>query len=501
MRRSLAIAAVVTAAYSVFLFAACSSSKTGATSSADGGGDDGGSDGQVPTPAAWNAPVTRPSDEAGAASRAACAFGAGDMPAATLGPSTPVDDNIPIQNIVVVMMENHSFDSYLGHLNAYGNRSDIESAPADAGNPTADGSTVPWQHAAHPCTLDTDHEWAGTHQEIDNGAMDGFVTTNQGWASNAAGATPALYDGARAMGYYDQTDLPFYYQLANTFSIADHYHCSAPGPTYVNRDFFLAGTSFGLTYNTFPDISGYAWPTNDATVLDELEKRHASWTLYADGPPGAACVYNATITRRWGRTVISPFSQFLTDAKNGNLPQVAFVDPDLASETSGGAGTDEHPPGDIQSGELFVSQVTQAVMSSPQWAHTALFITHDENGGFYDHVPPPPACAPDSIAPVLGKGDTTDAGFNLYGIRVVLIAVSPYAKKGYVSHTVYDHTSITRFIEAKFKIPALTKRDANATPPMDLFDFANPPAFAAPPTIPAPTIDPTQLSYCQSTFP
>jgi phospholipase C len=139
-------------------------------------------------------------------------------------------------------------------------------------------------------------------------------------------------------------------------------------------------------------------------------------------------------------------------------------------------------------------------MSGPQWAHAALFITHDENGGFYDHVPPPAACPPDSTPPVVVPGDTADGGFDIYGMRVLLIAVSPYAKKAYVGHTVYDHTSITRFIEAKFKIPALTARDANATPPTDLFDFTDPPGFATPPTLTPPTIDPTELAYCEATF-
>src|SRR5581483_11198712 len=153
---------------------------------------------------------------------------------------------------------------------------------------------------------------------------------------------------------------------------------------------------------------------------------------------------------------------------------VSFVDPNLNSEMNHGAGTDEHPPGDIQSGELFVSPVVQAVTTSPQWGHIALFITHGEHGGFYDHVPPPKACAPDTTAPILGQGDTTQGGFDMYGVRVMLIAVSPYAKMGYVGHGTYDHSSIARFIEAKFKIPALTARDANATPPTDLFDFENP---------------------------
>ena len=139
-------------------------------------------------------------------------------------------------------------------------------------------------------------------------------------------------------------------------------------------------------------------------------------------------------------------------------------------------------------------------MSSPQWPHTALFITHDEHGGLYDHFAPPAACAPDTIAPILVSGDTTQGGFDSYGIRVVLIAVSPYAKKGYVGHRVYDHTSLTRFIEARFALPALTARDANAEPPTDLFDFAQPPAFLSPPDIATPNVDPAGLAYCIGTF-
>jgi phospholipase C len=483
------------------LFVACSGSNGGAATGVDAAVDGAasGDDGSVPTPSAWDQPVARPDDDAGAAARAACQYKRGDMPAATLGPSIPIDSEIPIQNIVVVMMENHSFDSYLGHLNAYANRSDVESAPADAGNPAMDGGTVPWQHASHLCSLDTNHEWAGTHQEIDQGAMDGFVRANDGY-NGAAASEPSLASGARAMWWYDERDLPFYYQLASTFAIADHYHASVPGPTWPNRMYLFAATSFGETKNDFPDLTAFPWPTNDASVLDELEKRHTTWHLYSDGVPGAAVVYALSLATRWGRSVLSPFSQFQQDAQNGTLPEVSFVDPNLNSETTGGAGTDEHPPGDIQSGQLFVSQVVQAVTTSPQWPHLALFITHDEHGGFYDHVPPPSACAPDSMQPILGAGDTTQGGFDLYGVRVLLVAVSPYAKSGYVSHATYDHSSLARFIEAKFKIPALTARDANATPPTDLFDFANPPAFLTPPALTAPTVDPTELQYCTTTF-
>jgi phospholipase C len=507
MRRILLIAAAAAACPLAWIAACSSSSSRSSTSSASECTNDAGlaPDGQALTPCAWDQSVTRVSDSTSATNRAACTYKRGDMPAATLGPSIPIDQDMPIDNIVVVMMENHSFDSYLGHLNAYAHRTDIESAEAGASNPTVDGGTAPWTHGPHPCSADTDHSWGGTHREIDNGKMDGFAVDNQGYnAPPDAGSNPGpLYDGARSMWWYDHTDLPFYYQLASTFAVADHYHCSVPGPTYPNRMYLFAATSFGQTCSTcFPNISAYPYPQNDASVLDELEKRHVTWNLYTDGPPGAATIYVTSVLNRWGRDPLFSFAQFQKDAAAGTLPQVSFVDPNLGSETNGGAGTDEHPPGDIQSGELFVSQVVQAVTTSPQWAHTALFITHDENGGFYDHVPPPPACAPDGIAPILvGSDQGTQGGFDMYGIRVLLVAVSPYAKKGYVGHEVYDHTSLTRFIEAKFKIPALTARDANALPPTDLFDFTAPPAFATPPQLTMPTIDQTQLQYCESTYP
>ncbi len=401
------------------------------------------------------------------------------------------------------VMENHSFDNYFGHLNQYGNRNDVESPPAGATNPdtAADGGTVPWAHAPHLCTLDTDHGWAGTHIEIDHGKMDGFAQRNE-TTMVPAGGDPSLGSGARALWWYDQTDLPLYYQLANTFAIADHYFCAVPGPTWPNRRFLYAATSWGGTVTGLPavleDESKYPYPKVPATVLDELETSKTTWMYYSDGLLPTLDLLYSSPSSRWPHNPLKKFADFVAAAKAGTLPSVAFVDPQLAI-TGGGAESDEHPPGDIQSGQRFVSNVVQAVVTSPEWAHTALFITHDEHGGFYDHVAPPSACAPDDIAPITTGSDTIDAGFDLEGVRVVLIAVSPYAKKGYVGHHTYDHTSITRFIEARFNLAALTKRDANAEPLTDLFDFKNPP-FVAPPAITPSTIDPTGFAYCTQTF-
>jgi phospholipase C len=195
----------------------------------------------------------------------------------------------------------------------------------------------------------------------------------------------------------------------------------------------------------------------------------------------------------------------MNDAQAGQLPQVAFIDANIG-ETISGPGVadqlnDEHPPGDIQVGQKFTSDVVQALFASPQWKSSVLFLTYDEHGGIYDHLPPPPACAPDDRAPVFTNSEDAQypGGFDRYGIRVPFTAVSPYTKKGYVSHHVYDHTSMTRFIEAKFKLPALTARDANADALMDFFDFQNPP-FMTPPQIAPATVDPDGVMQCQNWF-
>jgi phospholipase C len=479
------------AVLSLFSLCACSSSGSSSSPPSDAGME-----------------ATRPDDTTAQADRTACKFARGALPAQTLGSSIPIGSQMPIDNIVVVMMENHSFDSYLGHLNAYGHRTGTnvaESAPDTASNPdtAADGGTVPWAHAPHLCSVDTDHGWGGTHVEIDNGKMDGFAQRNEGSAV-PAGADPSLGSGARSLWWYDETDLPLYYDLANKFAIADHYHCSVPGPTWPNRRFLFAATSFGGTVTNLPAVlekeSDYPYPAKPASVLDELEKSGTKWMYYSDGIlPSIALIYSDYATR-WHRNPVGTMADFTAAAAAGKLPAVSFVDPALAI-TSSGTEDDEHPPGDVQVGEQFVGQVVQAVTTSPQWAHTALFLTHDEHGGFYDHVAPPPACPPDDIKPVItSAGDTIDAGFDMAGVRVVLIAVSPYSKPGYVGHHFYDHTSITRFIEARYDLPALTARDANAEPLTDLFDFSSAPAFLTAPSIAAAPLDQPKYDYCATTF-
>jgi phospholipase C len=281
------------------------------------------------------------------------------------------------------------------------------------------------------------------------------------------------------------------------------------GPTYANRDFLYGGTSQGTGMNAAkaggspltPTLKDF--PGTDLVIFDELEKRHIPWAIYSDGPGLSTFLGYTALLTRWKQSGIPIvhlrlIGKFFDDAASGDLPQVTFVDPKLAFEKTR-YNNDEHPPGDIQWGQQFVSQVAHALLKSPQWPHLAFFLAWDEHGGIYDHVAPPAACAPDGFAPNLvstadkqyGPAD----GFARYGVRVPLIVMSPFVKKSYVSHNVYDHTSILRFIETKFKVPALTARDANADPLFDFFDFNNPP-FVKPPSLPDATVDATQANAC-----
>ena len=204
------------------------------------------------------------------------------------------------------------------------------------------------------------------------------------------------------------------------------------------------------------------------TIMQELSDGNVDWRDYYESLPGPA-IFLGTFSMYLDQA--SVVSRVLRRRGGGQLGQVNFVDANLA-DNAFDSRDDFHPPGDMQSGEAFMHDVVDAVMKSPQWPHAAIILTFDEHGGIYDHVPPPPACAPDGIAPILSPPAIAPGDFKTYGVRVPLIVVSPYAKPHFVSHAVYDHTSILRFIESRFKLPALTARDANADPLTDMFDFS-----------------------------
>lgn len=417
------------------------------------------------------------------AQRASCGFRAGAWPAETLGRDVPVGDQIPIDHVIVLMQENRSFDHYLSRLRAVGH-TDVEVPPEDWSNPGPDGGVVRRHHDTELCVEDPDHGWNGTQRQWNNGANDGFVITNEP-------------DGARAMAYLDENDLPFYYSLARTFAMADHYHCSVLGPTWPNRLYLMAGTSFGLTYNGLTTRDTRATPVDN--IFRRMDAARVSWRNYAGGGRMLAFFPYYGLTRLETRTHFRDLNDLMRDLASGDLPAVSFVEPSYAG--NGGERVDEHPPGTPQAGEAFVERVVRGVMASPAWRRTALFITYDEHGGFADHVPPPAACPPDDLPPVNVRGERQRGDFARLGFRVPFFVVSPYARRGFVSHTVYDHTSIVRFIAARFGLPAMTGRDANATPPLDMFDFANPPFMTPPALTPSNGVPADVRTRCNARFP
>jgi phospholipase C len=297
------------------------------------------------------------------------------------------------------------------------------------------------------------------------------------------------------MGYWDQRDLPFTYALAGTFPIGDRWFCSLLGQTDPNRRFLLAATSLGMTDdiggsigNLIPDAN-LVLPPN-GTICERLDAARVSWVdYYTQFPIGATVELYPILDAVESLTHAKPIANFFTDAAAGKLPSVSLLDPDYSTQS-------QEDPQNIVLGEAFLARVVEALGSSPNWLSTMLIVSYDEHGGYYDHVPPPPALAPDAIPPL--------EGFRRYGFRVPSVVVGPYAKRDYVSHVVYDHSSILAFLERKWNLPAMTYRDANAN---DVTDFINLAALAAgTPTFPelpalAPAGDTPQTELCSKTGP
>ena len=379
-----------------------------------------------------------------------------------------------IEHIVVLMMENHSFDNLLGMLpyQVPGRRSVDgfrlkHGKPVNA-NPDANGNLIRAQHAGSPCQLsgEPSQSWNASHEAFDNGRNDGFVRAS----------APV------AMRFWDKRDLPVTYSLAQEFPVGERHFCSLLGQTFPNRRYFFAGTSQGAINDTVPIT-----PPPNGSIFDRLDANQIDWAVYFQDYPSIVLVTGIETPLRAFRT--RTFDRFLHDVAAGRLPQFTFIDPNYRT-------TSEENPQDIQVGERFVAQVVQALTQARTWKHTVLFLTYDEHGGYYDHVPPPPAIPPDSIPPALSSGDVPGA-FDRYGFRVPMIVISPWARPRYVSRVVHDHTSLTAFIERKWNLPAMTFRDANAHPMTDYFDFRAP-AFLKPPQLaPPPALGPG-LAKCHA---
>jgi phospholipase C len=378
-----------------------------------------------------------------------------------------------IEHIVIYMQENHSFDSYFGTLGRGDGFTTKHGVPLNS-CVDAEGRVVPVNHATDTCQQGrgVSQNWVSTHRQINGGRMDGFL----------------FDDNYNAMRYWDGTDLPFYWSLARTFPLCDRWFASAPAQTYPNRMYLQAATCQDLISTDTSKVPLMPHPAG-GTIWDKLNAFGISWKDYAFDLPDVLLfpkTFNANVDK------IKNFPQFLADCAAGTLPSVSIVSPGVAAYT-------EENPADIQLGEAFSSSVINAVMHSPAWPKTALLFMYDEHGGYYDHVAPPAAIPPDDIPPAVAPAPGARAAWDTYGLRVPAYVISPFARRDYVSHVTHDHTSVLRFIETKFNLGALTRRDANADNLLDCFDFRRA-AFLEPPILAAPGL-PKTGSKCSPEIP
>ena len=320
--------------------------------------------------------------------------------------------NMPIKHIVVDMQENRSFDHYFGFAPFAGQYG----VPAGYSQPDGSGGSVTPYHFTSLSTPDIGHSWGAMHAENNGGAMDGFYTT----------------DGIDAMGYYTASDLPYYYSLFDSSTLCANYFCSVMGPTWPNRFYLAAGTSGGITTNGVWGYGVFDYPI----ILDLLEAAGISWKVYnvsQDSIPFGNTDNVFVFWKRWAHDNRARASrgQYFQDLKAGTLPQVSFIIPSFAR------GWDEHPPADVSVGMGIQQDLITGLQQSTAWKSSAYILTYDESGGYFEHVASPQLDA-----------------YGL-GIRVPTWVISPFAKPKHLEGTLYEHTSILKFIEAVFGLPTL----------------------------------------------
>jgi phospholipase C len=311
----------------------------------------------------------------------------------------------PIKQIVVLCQENHSFDNYVGTYSKL---------PAGYGIPanyTKNSGVLPFHFTNLEGNFDDpNHDWTSTHAAYDGGKMDGFVSNG---------------NGNNAMGYYESTDLPYYYSLLPKYTLCAGYHCGVLSETYPNRMVLYAGTSGGWTDNSAPINGSFTWP-NITTLLAAHGITYANYNFH--------CPNDYSILSMWKNNykkanMNKTATQFASDVAAGKLPQVTFM--------TDAPPYDEHPIANIQTGMDLIKKVIKTIQAGPQWDSTAILLTWDEGGGFFDHIAP-------QALDAFGSG-----------IRVPLFVVSPLAKVGHVDTTYSDHASILKFIEYVFGLPTL----------------------------------------------
>jgi len=349
-----------------------------------------------------------------------------------------------LQHIVVLMMENRSFDHMLGSLKAVNPKIDgVDVNPLP--NPDANGNPVKPQPLAEfqaQLQPDPDHHFPAVDLQIfgGNSAPDRQPTMN-GFVKSYYNQQRDLGHSQKIMYYFKQEDLPVLTTLALEFAVFNRWFASIPGPTICNRAFAHYGTSFGRV-----DLNPIYPPETIKSVYTRLinaNPKRTAKVYYYDTTSSTMEVANLLQNQP---ELFGTYGQFLDDCKKGNLPDYSFIEPNYSDhETDSGAevANDQHPDHNVQKGEMFIASVYQAIKNNSQlWENTALFITYDEHGGIFDHVPPP-NCPKDQFT---ADGNATGTGvpfiFDRLGVRVPAILVSPWIEKGTIVDRVFDHASI-----------------------------------------------------------
>jgi phospholipase C len=410
-----------------------------------------------------------------------------------------------IEHVVILIQENRSFDHYFGSYRGVAGFGDPNVLPLNDGSglsifaqPGYPGGyrgnhLYPFHIASDAngeCTNDINHSWGPQHTYWHGGRLDGFVT------GHLQVDGPA--NGPLTMGYYTRKDLEFYYALADAFTLCDHYYCSVIGPTDPNRLYAMsawldpAGTRGGPILSTSTSRVERFGKLSWTTMPEQLQARGISWKVYgsADGNFGDNVLpyfkqYQTNPTLQAKALVPSYPGTFQTDVASGDLPQVSWVLAPLIDS--------EHPPAPVEFGEVVAADVLNTLVSNPAvWAKTALLITYDENGGFFDHVPPP--VPPNGTAgeyltaSPLPSDASGIAGPIGLGFRVPMLVVSPFSRGGLVCSDTFDHTSTLRLLEARFgtEVPNLTAWRRSATGDMTTaFNFVAPDTSV--PSLPQPS--------------
>jgi phospholipase C len=382
------------------------------------------------------------------------------------GPGGPASHapRTPIHHFVALLQENHTFDNYFG---TYRGADGIPAGtcmpvdPAKGRKPCVRPFRI-----GHRAITDLDHSSFAARLDLSRGRMNGFVLAQTLRSAN----------GRQAMGYYNGSDLPFYWNMADRYVLFDHFFSSALGGSYANHVYWVAaGTGQAINYHPLhkgANVTDSVPPhgLRITTIFDRLERAGLSWKFYVQN-------YDPTITFRtlrnltnanrasqavWvplldiPRFIESPvlmshvvdLSEYYRDLRDGTLPDVAYIVP---------SGASEHPPGSIATGQRFVRGLVNALMASKEWSDSAFMMAYDDWGGWYDHVPPP-------------RRDANGDGF-----RVPAMLVSPYARQHAIIHTVLDFTSMLKFIEYNWNLRPLTRLDATASGLSSAFDFGEEP--------------------------